>query len=143
MTLPDPTIATIRQTVTADVHALAEFISPFVAAGRLLKRTKKELKDLVKYGYVAVLDGKIVGFGALEIYSSKLGEIRSLAVADDCQGHGIGTRLVQACIERARQEKVLEVMAITSSEAFFRGCGFDFTLPGEKKALFFQTRPAT
>jgi hypothetical protein len=35
---------------------------------------------------------------------------------------------------------VLEVMAITSSDGFFISCGFDFTLPGEKKALFYQTR---
>jgi amino-acid N-acetyltransferase len=31
-------------------------------------------------------------------------------------------------------------MAITSTDEFFRACGFDFTLPGEKKALFIQTR---
>ena len=30
-------------------------------------------------------------------------------------------------------------MAIASSEEFFRNSGFDFTLPGEKKALFIQT----
>jgi len=29
---------------------------------------------------------------------------------------------------------------VTSSEEFFQTCGFDFTLPGEKKALFLQTR---
>lgn len=140
MTQADPATATIRQAVPGDVAALATFITPFVEAGKLLPRTKKELKDLLKYGYVAVMDDKIVGFGALEIYSSKLGEIRSLAVAPECQGHGIGTRLVAACVERAKQENVLEVMTITSSEAFFLNCGFDFTLPGEKKALFIQTR---
>ena len=37
---------------------------------------------------------------------------------------------------------MLEVMAVTSNDAFFTGCGFDFTLPGEKKALFLQTRDA-
>ena len=142
MTSSDPSAAAVRQAVAADVSALAAFISPFVESGKLLPRTKKELKDLVKYGYVAVLDNQIVGFAALEIYSSKLGEIRSLAVAENCQGHGVGTRLVQACIERAHQEDVLEVMVITSSEVFFRSCGFDFTLPGEKKALFIQTRDA-
>ena len=142
MTSPDPSAATVRQAVAADVTALAAFINPFVEVGKLLPRTRKELKDLVKYGYVAVLDNQIVGFAALEVYSSKLGEIRSLAVAENCQGHGVGTRLVKACVERAHQENILEVMVITSSEVFFRSCGFDFTLPGEKKALFIQTRDA-
>jgi len=54
----------------------------------------------------------------------------------------VGKRLVEACVNRAREEQILEVMAITSSEEFFRSCGFDFTLPGEKKALFLQTREA-
>jgi hypothetical protein len=40
----------------------------------------------------------------------------------------------------AEDLNVLEVMAITANEEFFRSCGFDFTLPGQKKALFIQTR---
>jgi len=47
---------------------------------------------------------------------------------------------VEACIEQAKKQEILEVMAITSQEEFFQSCGFDFTLPGEKKALF--TLPA-
>ena len=84
--------------------------------------------------------GRIVGFAALEIYSPKMSEIRSLAVAPDFRGGGVGRRLVQQCVERAQERQVLEVMAITSNDEFFQRCGFDFTLPGEKKALFLQTR---
>lgn len=119
------------------VHA---FIRPFVAAGRLLERTIEELDQLIDDGFVADDAGRIVGFAALEIYSKKLAELRSLAVAEGYRGHGLGRRLVAACVERAREKNVLEVMAITSSEDFFQACGFDFTLPGEKKALFLQTR---
>ena len=43
-------------------------------------------------------------------------------------------------MELARARDVMEILAITSSESFFRACGFDFTLPDEKKALFLQTR---
>ncbi|MCA9082790.1 MAG: GNAT family N-acetyltransferase, partial [Planctomycetaceae bacterium] len=76
----------------------------------------------------------------LEIYSSKLAEVRSLAVLPEMQGRGYGKRLVQECVELARSRNILEVMAITSADGFFQSCGFDFTLPGEKKALFIQTR---
>jgi N-acetylglutamate synthase-like GNAT family acetyltransferase len=130
----------IRQATREDVSALELFIEPFVREGWLLPRTREELDELVTHGFIAEQDGGIVGFAALEIYSSKLGEIRSLAVSAELQGHGIGRRLVGACVERARERNVLEVMAITSSEGFFRTCGFDFTLPGERKALFIQTR---
>jgi amino-acid N-acetyltransferase len=131
---------TIRPALESDVGALGLFIAPFVERGRLLPRTQDELEDLTVDGFIAESVGRIVGFAALEIYSSKLAELRSLAVADDQQGRGIGKALVSACVERAKQRHVFEVMAITSSEEFFQRCGFDFTLPGEKKAVFLQTR---
>jgi N-acetylglutamate synthase-like GNAT family acetyltransferase len=106
----------------------------------LLRRTIDELALLLPNYVVAQSDGKIDGCCALEVYSSKLAEVRSLVVAPSHQGLGVGKRLVEACVERARQERILEVMAITSAEDFFKSCGFDFTLPGEKKALFLQTR---
>lgn len=130
----------VRPALESDVRALCLFIAPFVERGRLLPRTQDELEDLTVDGFIAESDGQIVGFAALEIYSSKLAELRSLAVAADQQGRGIGKALVSACVERAKQRHVFEVMAITSSEEFFQRCGFDFTLPGEKKALFLQTR---
>lgn len=130
----------VRPATPADVAPLDDFIRPFVEQKRLLPRTIEEMGDLIANGFVAERDGQIVGFAALEVYSKKLAEVRSLAVSPELQGHGIGRQLVQACIDRARERNILEVMAITSSEEFFRACGFDFTLPGEKKALFLQTR---
>ncbi|MEX0702895.1 MAG: GNAT family N-acetyltransferase [Planctomycetales bacterium] len=132
--------ATIRPAVAEDVPALLGFIHPFVEQGKLLPRTEKELGVLVPHGFVAELQGRVLGFAALEIYSIKLAEIRSLAVAAEYQGQGIGKRLIESCLLLARERNVLEVMAITSSENVFRACGFDYTLPGEKKALFVQTR---
>lgn len=132
--------ATIRSVCSGDLPAIATFIEPFVAIGKLLPRTTQELEDLVSHGFIAESDGRIVGFAALEIYSPKMSEIRSLAVDPNFRGSGIGKRLVQQCVDRARDLRVLEVMAITSNEEFFKHCGFDFTLPGEKKALFMQTR---
>ena len=111
-------------------------------ANRLLPRTVNELQDLLPFGFVAVSDGAIVGFAALEMYSPKLAEIRSLAVKESVQGQGIGRQLVEQCVERAQSRYILEVMVVTSAENFFVSCGFDFTLPGEKKALFIQTRKA-
>ena len=122
------------------MRALAALIEPFVQLRKLLPRTIDELALLLPNYFVAEAAGRIVGCVALEVYSSKLAELRSLVVAPEFQGRGVGKLLVEACVQRAREEKILEVMAITSAEEFFQSCGFDFTLPGEKKALFFQTR---
>ena len=131
---------TIRAAVRNDLPELEAFIGDFVKANRLLPRTKDELNELLPFGFVAMHADNLVGFAALEIYSHKLAEVRSLAVSESARGCGVGRELVEACVELARQKNVLEVMAITSAEAFFQNCGFDFTLPGEKKALFLQTR---
>lgn len=129
----------IRSTKPEDIHKLAAFIVPFVEQEKILPRTSEELDVLVETGFVAVEEtDEIVGFASLEIYSRKLAEIRSLVVAEHRQGIGVGKKLVTACVERARQRNILEVMVVTSSDVFFQSCGFDFTLPGEKKALFLQ-----
>jgi amino-acid N-acetyltransferase len=131
----------IRTGHDGDIDRLIEFIRPFVEEGKLLPRTFDELEEWLPNCFVAEDEaGNIVGCAALEIYSKKLAEIRSLAVSPLVQGMGIGRGLVQACIDLAREKGVFEVMAVTSSENFFMSCGFDFTLPGEKKALFMQTR---
>lgn len=130
----------IRPATLADVADLDRFLAPFIEQGRLLPRTIDELEDLTDDGFLAIMDGQIVGFAALEVYSPKLAEIRSLAVDPLFRRHGIGRGLVQACIDRAKQRHIFEILAVTSSEEFFQRCGFDFTLPGEKKALFLQTR---
>jgi N-acetylglutamate synthase-like GNAT family acetyltransferase len=137
MTLPHAD-ATIRPAQPDDVPKIQSLITPFVSAGKLLPRTVEELRDLVPTGFVAQRGETIVGFSALEIYSKKLAEIRSLAVSPDQQKQGLGSQLVKACVDLAVSRNILEVMVVTSSEAFFRDCGFDFTLPGEKKALFIQ-----
>lgn len=130
----------IRPALDVDALELAAFIQPFVDEGILLPRTLTELNELLPSFFIAELDGRLVGCAALEVYSPKLAEIRSLAVSPAAQGLGIGRRLVAACVQRAHELRILEVMAITSSDNFFMACGFDYTLPGEKRALFIQTR---
>ena len=140
MTNSESAICVVRPAHTQDVAELVSFIEPFVELGQLLPRTPDELDGLVHHGFVAVIGDRIVGFAALEVYSKKLAEVRSLAVDPNVRGLGVGKRLVQACVDRAKEMHVLEVMAVTATEEFFRACGFDFTLPGQKKAMFIQTR---
>ncbi len=139
MSQPKAADVKIRPSRPEDLQPVLQFLKPFIQAGRILPRTEQEAKELLRNGFVAERQGRIVGFVALEVYSKKLAEIRSLAVAPEVQGTGVGRRLVQACVERAKQLRVREVMAITSQDGFFRSCGFDYALPGERKALFLET----
>ena len=133
-------VVTVRPAVSEDIPAIIDLIRPFVEEGTVLARTYSELDELLPSFLVATEEDDLIGCVVLEIYSRKLAEIRSLAVARSAQGKGVGRMLVDACIERAKELSILEVMAITSSDGFFMSCGFDYTLPGEKRALFMQLR---
>jgi N-acetylglutamate synthase-like GNAT family acetyltransferase len=130
----------IRNARPGDVRAVYRFLKPFVEAHQILPRTMNELAVLMKHGFVADYQNSIVGFAAVEIYSQKLAEVQCLAVAPEHQGRGLGRRLVQHCIDRAISQNVCELMAITASEKLFQVCGFDYSLPGQKRALFIQTK---
>ena len=141
---------TVRRAKFDDQDAIMQLLEPFVEQKKLLHRTRAEILLLMGTGFVAevtevteVTEGeparkRIIGFSAVEIYSRKLGEIQCLAVADGYHGHGIGSSLVKACVELAREKGILEVMAISSSDAFLRNLGFDYSLPEQKRALFYQ-----
>lgn len=130
---------TVRPVSYDDLENILRLLDPFIEQDVLLPRSEGELIELLATSFVAQDGQRIIGYVSLEIYSIKLAEVRSLAVAREYQRHGIGQRLVAACVDLARRKGIIEVMAITSNEEFFRLCGFDFTLPGEKKALFIHT----
>lgn len=137
---------TIRQAHPDDAAAIHALMRPFVMQRLLLARTEAEVIELTRHGFVAIRhEGAeqecLIGFSAVEIYSSKLAELQCLAVHQQYQGSGVGRALVAHCVQRARDLNVMEVMAISSSEHFLQGCGFEFSLPDQKKALFCQLRP--
>ena len=130
----------LRMARAEDVPAIRALIEPHVATGRLLQRATEEIEYLLPTFVIAELDGEVVGCAALEVYSSRLAEVRSLVVASQLRGKGVGRCLVETCVAMARERRILEVMAITSNEKFFHAVGFDFTLVNERKALFINTR---
>src|SRR5262245_22802458 len=117
----------IRAATSNDVDGITQLIAPFVQAKKLLPRSDQELRHLTRNGFVAVVGNEIVGFSAVDVYSRKLAELVCLAVTDERQREGIGKRLVQECVARARGLDVLEIMAISASDAFLKECGFDYS----------------
>lgn len=130
----------VRAASDDDLMEVQSFLQTFVNQNKVLRRSRAELRTLLANGFIATVEHKMVGFCAIEIYSRKLGEIQCLAVDERYQGRGIGTALVQKCVERGREKGILEIMAISSSEGFLRKLGFDYSLPDQKRALFCQLR---
>ena len=85
--------------------------------------------------FVAETAGEIVGCCALQVYSKRLAEVRSLAVHPDFRGLGIAAQLVDACRERGRERGVRQLLAVTSEPSFFEARGFTVHA-GWKTAVF-------
>jgi amino-acid N-acetyltransferase len=90
--------------------------------------------------FVASVGGKLVGCCALQVYSKRLAEVRSLAVHPDFQDRGLASDLVERCTERARERGVRELFAVTSQTSFFGRLGFA-TFRREKTAMFLELTP--
>jgi amino-acid N-acetyltransferase len=92
--------------------------------------------------FVALSGGRLIGCCALQIYSKRLAEVRSLSVHPDFQDLGVASRLVQCCIKRARERRIRELFAVTSQTSFFGRLGFA-TFRREKTAMFHELTPHT
>jgi amino-acid N-acetyltransferase len=73
----------------------------------------------------AAPDGSpLLACGLLHLYTPKIAEVRSLAVAPQHRGSGLGRLLVQALLEEARQRGLEMVFAFTYATDFFARLGF-------------------
>ena len=118
----------IRQAIQKDKEAVMNLIEMYPE-----KLLQTHLPKISKF-FVGVEKGQIVACCALEIYSKRLAEIRSLAVVKKFQGQGVATKLIRHCLAKARTQGVYEVLAITGATALFEKQGFS-TFNKEKFAL--------
>ena len=107
-----------------NIKDIQEILAPFVKEGIILKRDDDEVAMNIRSYKVVFYNDKPVGVGALHIYSRFLGEIRSLAIAQEYQGKGLGERLVRSLLEEAKELKLKEVLVLTYKKEFFEKLGF-------------------
>ena len=132
----DPADLLLRPGCPEDASVVYDLMQPFVAKSLLLDRSVEEIQRLAAASVAAEYRGELIGFAAVEIYSKKLSEIQCLMVKEGFHQLGVGKKLVARCVEIARENGIIELMAISSSEEFLKSCGFDYSLPGQKRALF-------
>jgi amino-acid N-acetyltransferase len=118
----------------ADARAIHDLINLYAQRGDMLPRTMGEvyenLRDffVVRDPSVTTTDdserGGFLGCTALHIVWSDLAEIKSLAVPESVQTRGLGSVLVEAAVEEARNVGLSRVFALTYRPAFFERLGF-------------------
>ena len=115
----------IRPARTADVAAVRRLVGLYTDDGRLLAKAPVTLYEDVQEFLVAEIDGVIIGCGALHVMWEDLGEIRTLAVDPEHARHGIGGRILDGLIGRAKELGLARLFCLTFEVDFFRSRGFD------------------
>jgi amino-acid N-acetyltransferase len=95
---------------------------------RLLKQNELPvdgLRDHMATTLIARQDGRIVGSAALEVYPDGA-LLRSVAVAPELQGHGLGRELTEAALRLAHDLHVPAVFLLTTTaDRYFPRFGFE------------------
>jgi amino-acid N-acetyltransferase len=109
----------VRRARTSDVPAIKRLVDTY--AGKiLLEKNLVTLYEAVQEFWVAEHNGEVVGCGALHVFWSDLGEIRTVAVDPAVTGHGVGHAIVKRLLDVAREL----VFVLTFETEFFGGHGF-------------------
>jgi amino-acid N-acetyltransferase len=114
-----------------DIGPILGLINGYAAKGAMLPRTELEVSENIRDFSVIVTAGGLLGCGALHFYTPSIGEIRSLAVAEDAKTHGIGRRLIEALVREAADYSLDAVFAFTYVAGFFGKMGFEQVERGE------------
>ncbi len=107
-----------------DVPQVHQLINYFATKGEMLPRALSEIYENIRDFFVLREGNQIVGCVALHIAWADLAEIKSLAVIEDRQDQGLGSLLVQACLEEARNLEIPTIFCLTYKPAFFEKHGF-------------------
>lgn len=108
----------------SDIVHMQQLVRGYIEEGIVLARSDDEVASTIRSYTVAKIDGEIVGFAALYIYTSKLAEVRSLAVKKEFHGKGVGSAVVRALIKEGMSLGIRQVLTLTYQAGFFKKLGF-------------------
>lgn len=114
----------VRRAALGDVPAMHTLINGFARQNRMLFRSEAELKDWIDEYQVALRGEELLGVCGLHPVAGGLAEVRGLAVSPVTGGQGVGRRLVEACISRARALGIAKAYTLTLVPGFFEKLGF-------------------
>ena len=130
-----PASVRVRRARVADMREVEPLIARFARENLMLPKTHDQLARLFREFVVAVDENdRVVGCGALRVYTEVLAEITSLAVDERAHGMGIGRKLVDRLMLDARELGLETVFALTLQDEFFHKLGFR-TVPKESFPL--------
>jgi amino-acid N-acetyltransferase len=115
----------IRPARTSDIKGIRQLIDSYAPQGRLLSKETVTLYESVQEFTVAVEGDQVVGCGALHVLWEDLAEVRTVAVAENLRGKGVGHKILDSIIDRADKIGVKRIFCLTFETKFFGSHGFE------------------
>ena len=117
---------TVRPARTADIPAIQALVEPLVQRRILLGKERVVFYEAVQEFRVATDDaGCLIGCGALHVLWEDLGEVRTLAVADDWLHRGVGHAILSDIEASAALLGLTRLFCLTFETEFFSRHGFE------------------
>jgi amino-acid N-acetyltransferase len=107
-------------------------VNHFAANGKMLPRSLSEIYENIRDYFVVRENDEVVACVALHVNWEDLAEVKSIAVTEDYQKHGVGEKLVESCLDEAKELGIPTVFCLTYVPDFFVKCGFELV---DKKEL--------
>lgn len=135
----------IRSMERTDIPTVLGIMRPFFASGKLLPRTEQQLETACEDYVVYELDGGVHACASLHIYPDTQAEIAAVAVDENFAHMGIGPKLIEELLGRAKQKNAKSVFIMTTQAAdWFERLGFEEdkidSLPAERRAIWTPER---
>jgi amino-acid N-acetyltransferase len=116
---------TVRPARTSDVPAIQALVEPLVQRRILLGKERVVFYEAAQEFRVAIDDdGTLIGCGALHVMWEDLGEVRTLAVADDWLHKGVGHAILSDIEASATALGLTRLFCLTFETGFFSRHGF-------------------
>jgi amino-acid N-acetyltransferase len=117
---------TVRPARTSDIPAIQALVEPLVQRRILLGKERVVFYEAVQEFRVATDDaGILIGCGALHVMWEDLGEVRTLAVADEWLHRGVGHAILNDIESAAGVLGLTRLFCLTFETGFFSRHGFN------------------
>ncbi len=114
----------VEKATISDVGQMHRLINYFADKDEMLPRPLSEIYENIRDYFVVGHGDRMVGCAALHVMWSDLAEVKSVAVTEESQRQGVGSRLVDACLREAGEIGLPTVFCLTYKPAFFERFGF-------------------
>jgi len=115
----------VREAHISDAPGIHTLLTHYSDQELLLPRPESEIVSLIPQFFVIECDQQIIACVSIEIFSSELAEVRSLAVDPGFKGQQLGEKLLKRVEDYARRLGLSKMMALTYVEDFFHKYGYE------------------